>query len=266
MPEGLRLALTTLTVARLRESGTLDRRTAGRAMELAPLVGLLLGLVAATVLYGGRLVQEPRATALLPCVLAVGTLAVLTRGLHLDGLADLSDGLASYKDPEGARAVMRAPDVGPLGVASLFLVLLVQVGALLACVAEGRGTASLLLSVATGRLAITAACHNTPAAMPVGLGAFVAGTVRRWATSAWFLLLAVGFTSYALVDPDTTGSSTTRIVRTLLALTLALLAARLLRRHAVRRLGGLTGDVLGGLSEVATAVCLVILSAGPPGF
>jgi adenosylcobinamide-GDP ribazoletransferase len=266
VPDGLRLALTTLTVARVRGPDTLDRRTAGRAMELAPLVGLLLGLIAATVLYGGRQLQEARATALLPCVLAVGTLALLTRGLHLDGLADLSDGLASYKDPAGARAVMRAPDVGPLGVASLFLVLLVQVAALLACVAEGRGTASLLLSVAAGRLAITAACRSTPAALPDGLGAFVAGTVRRGATSAWFVLLAVGFTSYAVIDPDTTGTSSTRILRTLLALVLALLAARLLRAHAVRRVGGLTGDVLGALSEVATAVCLVVLSAGPSGF
>lgn len=265
MPDGLRLALTTLTVARVRGPRTLDRRTAGQAMELAPLIGLLLGCVAAVVLYGGRLAQEDRGTALLPCVLAIGTLAVLTRGLHLDGLADLSDGLASYQDAEGARAVMKAPDIGPLGVASLFLVLLVQVAALLACVQAGRGTASLLLSVTAGRLAITAACRRTPAATPEGLGAFVAGTVRRGVTSAWFVLLAITFSAYALADPDTTGTDLVRVVRTVLALTLALVVARLLRDHAVRRLGGLTGDVLGAVSEVATAVCLVVLSAGGPG-
>ncbi|MCW2599791.1 MAG: cobalamin 5-phosphate synthase [Frankiales bacterium] len=262
MPDGLRLALTTLTVARVRSPGTLDRRTAGRAMELTPLVGLLLGLAAAIVLLAGRVLQEPQGTTLLPCVLAIGTLAVLTRGLHLDGLADLSDGLASYQDPERARAIMKAPDIGPLGVTSLILVLLVQVAALLACVLEGRGTASLLLAVTAGRLAMTAACRSTPAATADGLGALVAGTVRRGVTSAWFVLLAGAFTVYALIDPDPSGTSALRVLRTLLALTLALLAARLLRRHAVRRLGGLTGDVLGALSEVATTVCLVVLSAG----
>ncbi len=259
MPDGLRLALTTLTVARLRRPVPPDRRTAGRAMELAPFVGLLLGLAAAAVLYGTRLLHDAGGTALLPCVLAVGTLAVLTRGLHLDGLADLTDGLASYQDPEGARAVMKAPDVGPLGVVSLVLVLLVQASALLACVQEGRGVTSLLLSVATGRLAMTAACRGTPAATAVGMGALVAGTVRRGVTAAWFVVLAAAF---ALVGPDATGATAEQVARVLLALSLALLMARLLRAHAVRRLGGLTGDVLGALCEGATAVSLVVLSAG----
>jgi adenosylcobinamide-GDP ribazoletransferase len=260
--DGLRLALTTLTIARVRGPRTIDRRVAGQAMELAPLVGLAIGFVAAALLYGGRLLSAQRGSSLLPCVLAIGALAVLTRGLHLDGLADLSDGLASYRDPEGAREVMKAPDVGPLGVAALFLVLLVQITALNSLVGEGRGTASLLLSVTAGRLAITAACRGTRAATEGGMGALVAGTVRPWVTSVWALLLGSGFTAYALVDPDTTGTSAQRVLRTLLALGLALLVARLLRQHAVRRVGGLTGDVLGALCEVATAVCLVVLSAG----
>jgi adenosylcobinamide-GDP ribazoletransferase len=260
--DGLRLALTTLTIARVRGPQTVDRRVAGRAMELAPLLGLGIGLVAAALLYAGRLLSEQRGSSLLPCVLAIGTLAVLTRGLHLDGLADLSDGLASYRDPEGARAVMKAPDIGPLGVASLFLVLLVQIAALQSLVGEGRGTASLLLAVTTGRLAITAACRNTRAAIGTGMGALVAKTVRPWVTTGWAAVLATGFTAYALVDTDTTGTALQRAFRTLLALGLALLVARLLRRHAVRRIGGLTGDVLGALSEVATTVCLVVLSAG----
>ena len=61
MPDGLRLALTTLTVARVRGPRVLDRRTAGRAMELAPLVGLGLGLLAAGVLEGVGALSDPRA-------------------------------------------------------------------------------------------------------------------------------------------------------------------------------------------------------------
>jgi adenosylcobinamide-GDP ribazoletransferase len=47
------------------------------------------------------------------------------------------------------------------------------------------------------------------------------------------------------------------------ALVAGLLAARLLRRHAVRRFGGVTGDVLGALVEVSTAVALVVLAVQP---
>lgn len=262
MLDGFRLALTTLTVARVRGPVRLDRATAGQAMALAPLVGGLIGLVAAVVLLLGRVTQEDHATSLLPPILAIGTLALLTRGLHLDGLADLTDGLGSYKDPSGTRDVMKAPDVGPLGVSALFVALLTQMAALQTCVLAGRGTASLVLSVAVGRLAITAACASTPAASPDGMGALVAGTVRRGVTSAWVGLACVLGSGYAVIDPDTIGSDGLRVLRTAGAVALAMLTARLLRTHAVRRVGGLTGDVLGGLSEVATTVCLVLLSIG----
>lgn len=261
MPDALRLALSTLTVAPVRGARVLDRRTAGRAMELAPLVGLLLGLAAAVVLYGFRLLGDGH-EALLPVVLAVATLALLTRGLHLDGLADLVDGLASYRDPDGARAVMKKPDIGPLGVAALVLVILTQVAALLACVQEGRGTASLVLAVVVGRLAVTAACRSTPAATDEGLGALVAGTVRPGLTTLWVAITGTAAAAYTTVDADARGTDLERVVSTLVALGLALAAARLLRAHAVRRLGGLTGDVLGALAEVATTVCLVVLAAG----
>lgn len=265
MPDGLRLALTTLTVARVRGPRVLDRRTAGRAMELAPLVGLVLGVVAGAVLYAFRILGTGRAAPLLPSALAIATLALLTRGLHLDGLADLVDALGSYRDPAGARAVMKTPDVGPLGVAAVVLVLLVQVAALLACVQAGRGTASLLLAAATGRLAITAACRRTAPAVPEGLGALVSRTVRRGVPTAWALVLGAGFATYATLDQDAVGSPLGEVLRTLLALALAVLAARLLRDHAVRRTGGLTGDLLGALCEVATTVCLVVLAGGSLG-
>ena len=78
---GLRLALTTLTVLRVREPQRLDRPTAGAAMSLAPAVGLLVGGIAAAVLLGLR---EVTTGDLLPAVAALAVLAALTRGLHLD--------------------------------------------------------------------------------------------------------------------------------------------------------------------------------------
>lgn len=253
---GLRLAVTTLTVLPVRGPAVLDRRTAGRAMSLAPGLGLLLGVVPV-----GLLELLDRATGgppLLACAAALAALAALTRGLHLDGLADLADGLGSYAGPERARAVMKQPDVGALGLAAVVLVLLVQLGALLACVEAGRGGASLLLAVVAGRLAVTAACTPaTPAASPDGLGALVAGTVRPVVPAMW--LVVVGL---AAAGAGATGELPVDALRPVLALVAALGAARVLRRHAVRRLGGLTGDVLGALVETATSVVLVVLALG----
>jgi adenosylcobinamide-GDP ribazoletransferase len=255
LADGLRLALTTLTVLRVRAPQRIDRATARGAMLLAPAVGLVLGLPLAAVLVGvDRLTDGP---PLLASVLVVALLALLTRGLHLDGLADLADGLGSYGSPERARAVMKQPDVGALGAAALVLVPAVQVAALLACTAAGRGPLALVLAVVTGRLAVTAACTaGTPAAAPDGLGALVAGTVPRPAAPVTGLAVAAAGTAVAaLTDVP--------LLLPVAAVLAGLLAARLLRRHAVRRLGGVTGDVLGALVEVTTAVALVAMAVSP---
>src|SRR5205085_10159423 len=94
---GLRLSVTLLTVIPWRprrdESPALPSRAdAAAAMAWAPAVGLLLGVAAAAVLL---VADHPLgAGPLTASGLAVGSLALLTRGLHLDGLADLADGLA----------------------------------------------------------------------------------------------------------------------------------------------------------------------------
>ena len=252
MADGLRLALTTLTVLRVAGPRQLDRRTAGRAMLLAPLVGVVLAALLVPVLL--LLDAVTAGPPLLAAALAVALLALLTRGLHLDGLADLADGLGSYRSPEQAREVMKAPDVGALGLAAVVLVLLVQVAALSACVSAGRGGTALALALVTGRLAVTAACRRgVPAASTTGLGALVAGTVAYGLTAALAVVVAaLGALALWLEDGPA--------LQAVLAVVGGLAVARLLRRHAVRRLGGVSGDVLGALVEVTTAVVLVVLA------
>lgn len=255
MGDGLRLALTTLTVLPVRGPAELDRATAGRAMRWAPAVGLLLALPLAGVLAAvEHLTVGP---PLLACALVLALHAALTRGLHLDGLADLTDGLGSYGSPERAREVMKQPDVGALGLAAVVLVLGVQVAALLACVEAGRGTTAVLVALVTARTAVTAACTaGVPAATATGLGALVAGTVPRgWATGLALATAAAG-TGLAVLQG-------VPLWLPALAVALGLGAARLLRDHAVRRVGGVTGDVLGALVETTTAVVLVVLAVSP---
>lgn len=255
---GLRLALTTLTVLPLRGPAQVDRAVAAWGMGFAPLVGLGLGAALSVLLLSiDRLTAGP---PLLACALVVAGLALLTRGLHLDGLADLADGLGCYRSPEQARAVMKQPDVGALGLVAVVLTVLVQVGALLACVSEGRGVTSLLVAVVTARTAVTAACTaGLPAASPVGLGALVVGTVPRGIAVLLAFITAAGGVLSLSVEASERGAT---VLLPCLAVPAGLLVARLLRDHAVRRLGGITGDVLGAIVEVTTAVVLVVMALG----
>ena len=145
------------------------------------------------------------------------------------------------------------------------LVLAVQVAALAACVTYGRGTVALLLAVVLARTAVALACTPAvPAASPDGLGALVAGTVRPAVALGLAVAVAAGAGLVELLA-DEGARPVLDAARALLAVALGLLAARALRRHAVRRLGGVNGDVLGALVEVTTAVVLVVMAVQPPG-
>jgi adenosylcobinamide-GDP ribazoletransferase len=244
---GLRLAVTLFTVAPLRPA-PVNRATAAVAMSAAPAVGALLGLTLAGVLIGLDKVDVP---SLLAGVVVVGTGALLTRGLHLDGLADTADGLGAYRSREQALDIMKKPDIGPFGVAAVVLVLLAQAVSV-AALPEGRWV-GVVAATASGRAAATWACRRgVPAARPDGLGALVAGTVG-WPA------LAVGTAAVAaLAIPAVPGRAWQGPVAVLGALAVALL----LQRHAVRRLGGITGDVLGALVEVTTTLTYVGLLIG----
>jgi adenosylcobinamide-GDP ribazoletransferase len=259
--DGLRLALTTFTVAPVR-AARVDRATAGAAMTLAPVVGMALGgllAVEAAVLrrfFGGGL------GALVVAAVVVTSAALATRGMHLDGLADTVDGLGSYGDAERALAVMAAPDVGAFGVAALVLTTLAEVAALAFAVATGYATSTLVTALGAGRAAVTWACTpRTPAARPTGLGATVAGTttVAR-AAGGTALVIVVGGVLRA-IDGATVGGG---VVRAAIAVVVALAAAHAVRAHVTHRLRGITGDVLGALIEVTTLVALLALAGTAP--
>lgn len=254
---GLRLSVTLLTVIPLRDPAAEPRRvTVAAAMAWAPAVGVLLGGVAAAVLV---VADHPLGAGPLTAAgLAVAALALLTRGLHLDGLADLADGLGSGQPAATALDIMRRSDIGPFGIVTLVLTLVIQVGALAHAEAagDGRGPAALIAAAVTGRLALTWACRRgVAAARREGLGALVAGTVRPAVAAG--ITLAVLAAAVGAVRTGLTGFTLP------LAVVAGLAVAFVLQRHAVRRLGGITGDVLGALIETAATVTLVVAAMGP---
>jgi adenosylcobinamide-GDP ribazoletransferase len=241
---GLRLAFTTLTVLPIR-GGRVDRAAARVAMSVAPLVGAILGLVLGGLLW---LLREAHAPALVAAGVTIAAAGLLTRGMHLDGLADTVDALGSYRRGDEALAIMKKADIGPFGVAAIAVTMLIQAGAL-TTVSIG----AVVVAWAAGRAAIPIACRRgVPAARPEGLGALVAGTVPV-PVAALAAILVAGAATAATPDRPWQGPLT-------VAVSLAVVA--ILVRHSVRRFNGITGDVLGAAVEVATTVALVGLSLG----
>ncbi|MYQ49504.1 adenosylcobinamide-GDP ribazoletransferase [Streptomyces sp. SID4985] len=253
--DGLRFAFGTLTVLPVRVRRW-DREAARAGMFCAPVAGLAVGVGAAAL---GLLLLLLGAGPLLAAVASVAVPAVLTRGLHLDGLADTADGLGSGRPAEDALRIMKQSDIGPFGVITLLLVLLAQVAVLAQLYGTSwtRGAVAALVSALAARLALTLAARaGIPAARPEGLGAAVAGVVPvRGATVA-----VAGCALLAAACGATLGAW--GAVHAATAVLFALGAAELLLRHCVRRFGGVTGDVFGALAETAATTVLVVLALG----
>jgi adenosylcobinamide-GDP ribazoletransferase len=234
---------------------TIEPALARRMTYWLPVVGVLLAAPAAGIVLG----VEADGTVprrLLAATLAIAVLGLLTGGLHLDGLADTADGLGSRKPAGEALEVMRRSDTGPIGVAALVFVLLVQIAALAALTPRWLAAAALIAAVMTGRAGVLMA-SGAPAARSGGLGALIAGTTSRRARWLWSaaLLLVIGVTGWAT-------DGVTLAIRGLAAVACGLVVAAAVRWLACRRLGGTTGDVYGALIELSTATVLLVAALG----
>ncbi|MFI1488138.1 adenosylcobinamide-GDP ribazoletransferase [Streptomyces sp. NPDC020747] len=252
-PDGLRFAFGTLTVLPVKVARW-DREAARAGMLCAPVAGLVVGLAAAAL---GLFLLVLGAGPLLAAVAGVAVSAVLTRGLHLDGLADTADGLGSGKPAADALRVMKQSDIGPFGVITLVFVLFAQVAAL----AEAYGASwawgalSAVVSATVARGALTLAARvGVPPARPEGLGAAVAGTVPlRGAVPVMAGVAALAAGAGLLFGTYGLGLGVAAVAA-------ACGCAELLLRHCVRRFGGVTGDVFGGLAETAATAALVVFA------
>jgi adenosylcobinamide-GDP ribazoletransferase len=244
------LATGTLTAVRVPPPGLVDRSVAGLAMVLAPLAVLpLAGAAAVVVLVGDTIDLPPLATA----YVVVLALALGTRALHWDGLADTADGLTASYSPARSLEVMRTGPVGPAGVVAVVLVVGLQAAGLAAVVRHDHAWWVVALLVCASRSCLAIACvRGVSAARPDGLGAGVIGSVPVVGAVASLvvaaLLVALAGIGWGAVLPLLVG----------LVLMAGVVVALLLR--CVRRLGGITGDVLGAAVEVSFAV-LVLAAA-----
>jgi adenosylcobinamide-GDP ribazoletransferase len=236
------IALSFLTIFRLPVQGEISPVDSGKCYACFPVVGLLIGLMTSLLVLLLETVMPPILLAAWACAF----MTFVTRGFHLDGLADLADGLGGGYTPERRLEIMKDSATGAFGSLALVLAVLLKMGAIYSLI-MAKSWLALAIVPALGRFAIVVGAYKSPSARTCGLAKSTIEHVTR-GTVLGAALFALGFT-LLLVPRFAPAFLGTAIVSPLLV-----------RSLARRFLGGITGDVLGAINEL-TEVLLFTLSA-----
>jgi adenosylcobinamide-GDP ribazoletransferase len=208
-----------------------------------PAVGLLIGIGLAAFDHAAARMWHPQAAAVLDVVF----LAAITGAFHIDGLADTADGIFSHRPKERILEIMKDSRIGAMGVVAVVSVLAVK-WAGISGLSENR-TTLLILVPAYAR-----------GAMLFGMRALEYGRPQGGTGLAFF--------SRKLRPADFWGFGGAVVLslalgRGLIAVNLGffLITAALLACYR-RRLGCITGDMLGAMAEVTEAGLFLIAAMG----
>ena len=244
-PEGpvndLLLAHSLLTRLPVPEPVWPQATSSARAAWAYPLAGLTVGLIA--VLFGTVLIYLGLPDAV-TAAFVIAALIITTGAMHEDGLADCADGFWGGWDPGRRLEIMKDSRIGAYGVIALILSLLIRWTALTAMVDEGWLVA-VIPAAMLSRAAVVGVMSSTAHAREVGLS--VATGRPNKIQFLWAIGVAV------IVSLPVLGAAT---LAALIAVAVAAMGCRALAKS---KIGGQTGDVLGGIQQIAEIAVLVTL-------
>lgn len=233
------IALAFLTILPIRLPEKLGEKDLAGSAAFFPLAGWAIGALLAGAAWLASWLAVP---ALPAAVVLVSLEAWFTRGLHLDGLADLLDALGGGNTPEKRLAIMKDSATGAFGVVGLVCLLLLKATCIAALLGRESGWEKYLLLAAVPavcRWAMAVLAFRAHYPRKTGTGHPFVGKINfpGIVVGALFCLpvFALKFAGLFLVPA-------------------ILLPALWLRRKAGQALGGVTGDVLGASCELGEAV------------
>jgi adenosylcobinamide-GDP ribazoletransferase len=216
----------------------------GRSVPFFPVVGLLIGLAAATF--------DSVLTRLFPPLLASGftvtALLAVSGGLHIDGLADTADGFFSSRPQERILEIMRDSRTGPMGVTAIVCLLILKTAAV-ASIAPGTRWAAILLMPLAGRCALVVLLAFLPYARSGGGLATAFQNERSVFHGMWAVLVL------ALV------AWITAAFAGLAMAAVAVIGMLVFAAYSYFKIGGYTGDTLGAACEIAEAMPAIVAAA-----
>ncbi len=241
-------ALQFLTIFTINKKHKIEESDLARSMVYFPLVGFLVGVI---------LVNADKLFTVMALPQTIGTLLILvisvliTRALHVDGLADTLDGLMGGHDHVSRLAIMKDSRLGTAGALGILFSLFMKYLCLNNLIESDR-VAVLLTAPVLGRWSQTFMVFNTNYGRENGMGMAFVGHLRSSSLLA-ASLLAAGLTAFVVLRMDIHSISLFISV-----ISGVLLLTYIGKRYLTRKLRGVTGDAIGAMNELNELLVLLI--------
>jgi len=239
-------ALQFLTIFTVRKDHEVSESELARSMTSFPFVGLFIGLI---LVWADRALLWFFPDSIANIFLLLLSM-VITRALHIDGLADTIDGIMGGKDRESRLAIMKDSKIGTAGVLGIIFVLMIKY-VCLNNLFDDYKAAALLTAPAFGRWSQMLMMFHADYGREEGLGKAFVGHVRLGGLVA-ASVISLGISAYVIVHDNRTA-----VLAVAIPLMIALFTM-LWRWYVVRKVGGVTGDAVGAASEMSETLTLLI--------
>ena len=231
------------TVIPIKKSFDMNTKSVTWMFGWLAVIGAILGCF--TALFS-ELLALSDFNLLLQAILLLVFSIFLTGGLHLDGFVDMSDAFFSYADKEKRLAILDDPRIGAFGAISLVCLLLIKVGILYEVLLHTKSLfAYFILVPFLSRLAIQLLFNSTAPSKEKGLGAYFKKQVHANTLWGLMLLYSIGLIVYSIIV-----ASWIPVVM----LGVMIIGTFVFKVWILRNFGGVSGDLMGALSEVMEVV------------
>ncbi len=229
------------------------REDYGKSLAAAPLVGLVIGLLIAGLHFVLGLVFPPAITAVLTFLAYI----LLTGGLHLDGLGDTADGLFSNRPKDRMLEIMKDSRVGTYAVITLIMIILLDV-LFIAALKRNAAIVLILMPVAGRTGSLIGSGASSYAGISDGPGRWCVEYCKGVDIAKGLMIQVLIFITFIATGIFNTGLLQPRfIIAGVIVTAIPPLSAFILTKLLGRKLGGVTGDILGAVCELNQVIFLM---------
>ena len=238
--KGLIAAIQFITIFPFGKSAAFDPK---KMVPFFPAVGLLLGILVAVFDQTALRLWCPPVAALLDVILLI----IMTGAFHLDGLGDTADGLLGQRTKETALAIMKDSRMGAMGLVAIVCGLAIKWGGIVGL--EANRSLLLIIIPAYARGGMIFGIRYLEYGRPGGGTGLDFFEEKLGISAFWGLLLPLILSLFLGWRAILLNAGFAAIIATILF-------------YYKRRIGCITGDMLGAMAEVTESGLFLLISMG----